>query len=187
MGWKNIKEHYRIGHIVQMDSERLLIGSGYISDIIVVAPDGTIVKRYDRQSGDLARYQTEIESDPKTFAELLSAPDVFEKSIPVYTYSGADILEKQCEEPGWPNVTHDGELMYENTHSTNRDEIVWRAKRNASSAVSWRRRSLQELEEKLLQAREELAACERELARLDAEHPHISVDDDYEPEDEGDE
>jgi len=40
MGWKNLKEHFRIGHIVQCRDGVILIGSGYVSDLIKVSLDG---------------------------------------------------------------------------------------------------------------------------------------------------
>ena len=42
MGWKNVKEHYRIGHSVHVTEKGICIGSSYIPDIIIIAPDGTI-------------------------------------------------------------------------------------------------------------------------------------------------
>lgn len=54
MGWKTVKEYYGIKHIVQVRESKeygeepmILIGSPYISDIIVIRPsDGKILKRY---------------------------------------------------------------------------------------------------------------------------------------------
>jgi len=36
MGWKNIKEHYRINHYVQVTEQGICIGSPYIHNIIVI-------------------------------------------------------------------------------------------------------------------------------------------------------
>ncbi len=116
MGWKTVKNHYRIGHQVQMRGGQFLIGSPYISDIIVITPEGKFVKRYDRSGNeDLARYQEEIDADVPKFVELLAAPDVFDVSIPCWTFEGDQIIEKACEAMEWPNCTHDGQMIYENT------------------------------------------------------------------------
>lgn len=134
MGWKSVKEHYKIQHIVHIKRGNLCIGSGYINNIIEVTPAGEFVERYDRASNkELARYQQEIAQDLALFARLMSQQDHFMRSITVYTYDDSNIIEKQCEETGWPNVTHDGELMYENTFSTDRNVIVETALRNAKA------------------------------------------------------
>lgn len=42
MGWKNIKDHYRIGHIVAIYGEKgICIGSQYVHDLLMVGSDGT--------------------------------------------------------------------------------------------------------------------------------------------------
>jgi len=45
MGWKNVKEHYRIGHSVQVTEQGVCIGSPYVHNLIVVGLDGRFVKR----------------------------------------------------------------------------------------------------------------------------------------------
>ena len=108
---------------MQVTPAGICIGSGYIHDIIVISADrGEIVKRYEPRRGwssneNLVRYQAEMDADPLKLAELVAAEDVFERSIPVFTYEGGAIVEKQCEELGWPNVTHDGSMQFENTFS----------------------------------------------------------------------
>lgn len=38
MGWKNVKEHYQIGHIVCVTSKGLCIGSPYVRYCVANAP-----------------------------------------------------------------------------------------------------------------------------------------------------
>jgi len=172
MGWKNVKEHYGIGYIVHITPKGLAIGSGYISDILVIDFEGNIIKRYDRSSSeDLSRYQAEMEADPNKLRELIQAPDEFTAAIPVYTYEGANILEKFCEELGYPNVTHDGELMYNNQHFAERAQAVERAKANARAGVTTFKQSIATLEEQMTKYRELLAMEEAALAKLNADYP----------------
>lgn len=116
MGWKNIKEHYKIEHIVSFyPSKGICIGSQYIHDIMIISPEGKVLKRGDgRLNDDIARYQKEIDADPAKLVELATTPDKFDKSLPVYTYEDDKVVERFCEEYGWPNITHDGEIMYDN-------------------------------------------------------------------------
>lgn len=155
MGWKNVKEHYHIGHFVQVTDKGICIGSGYVHDLIVISRDGEIVKQSEicRGSEDLERYVKELKSDPEKLKRLIAEPDTFTASITVYTYEGGEILEKQCEVLGWPNVTHDGQMMYENTYWTDRAKAVSRAMANA---LSW----VDAMKERVVRKREELAEAE---------------------------
>lgn len=174
MGWKNLKNHYRISHIVQITEQGICIGSGYIHDLIVIGLDGDIKKRYgDRLSSnaDLARYQQEMDADPATLRALVQSPDTFSTGIHVYTYDGGAILEKQCETPLYPNVTHDGCLMYENTFSTDKDEVVEWAKRNCDAAIRCVNESIQRLEHELAAARTELTQHQANRSQLEGEYP----------------
>ena len=175
MGWKAVKDHYRIGHLVHVTSKGICIGSPYISDLIVIA-NGELVKRYDERSNeDLRRYMAEMDADLHKLRELALQPDVFERHVPVYTYDGATIIEKACEEPGWPNVTHDGDLMYENMYSTDREYIISQAKRNAIAGVSSYTRLVQRAREELAGLEADLAEQERFVAELEQQFPGVAV------------
>ncbi len=180
MGWKNVKEHYRIKHLIRVSDGSICIGSPYIHDIIKISLDGKLTKR-DRASvnADLDRYQREFEADPETLKRLIEAPDTFQRSIPVFTYQGGQILEKFCEELGWPNVTHDGLEMYENTFSEDKNQVVAWAKRNADIGIRSQIRNIQELELKIENYRGRLATELANRERLEADYPDVVA----EPED----
>jgi len=174
MGWKNIKEHFRISHIVQVMEGKVLIGSAYISEIITIKDDGTCKWTSSigpGSNGNLARYFKEMSADPAKVRELIEAPDAFAKSITVYTYDGGVILEKKCEEPGWPNITHDGLIQYENTFSVDKAKVIQWAIENARCGVSLTENRIQEIEADLQQRREYLAARRDELAKLLHDYP----------------
>lgn len=168
MGWKNVKNHYRIEHFVHLRNGNLCIGSPYIPDIIVVQPDGTLLKVERSASADLQRYQNDIKADPATFQQLMQEPDQFDASITVYTYADGQILTQQCEEPGWPNVTHDGQLMYENTHFTDRAMCIEKAIRDYDAGISLTRRDITDSEARLQSLRGDLATFEDYVAALKA-------------------
>jgi hypothetical protein len=172
MGWKNLKEHYRIEHLVQVSPEGICIGSPYIHNIIVVGLDGVIKKR-DRSSSneDLSRYMREMDADLDRLRQLVQAPDKFGDSTTVFTYDGGEILEKLCETPGWPNVTHDGALMYENTYSSDKGKVVEWAKRNADGEMKFAREHVVEAELNLAKCRARLTVAESDRAKLEAAFP----------------
>jgi hypothetical protein len=157
MGWKNVREHYGIGHIVKVVDGHVHIGSGYVGSLVTVTPEGRAeVHRTFSDSRDLVRYREQINGDPALFRELMARPDVFAASIPVYTWNDGRIVEKACEEFGWPNVTHDGEIMYENRFFLDRKEAVAHAIRDARAAV-------EEYERIVAEKRDDLARCEAML------------------------
>jgi hypothetical protein len=175
MAWKNIKDHYRIGHIVKAGDNCIKIGSPYVSDILTILPDGSLKWGLlgPSDNDDLARYHAEMSADPAKLRELYHAPDTFSISLPVYTYQGAEIIEKQCEAYDWPNVTHDGHIQYENTYSRHKDEVIGWAKHNAALGMKMFRRHIRETTQRLKEQEIQLAKEELILASLDRDHPHI--------------
>lgn len=174
MSWKNVKDHYRIGHQVQIREGRICIGSPYIHDIIRVSLDGVVTwgNLGASSNGDLARYYAEMTADPAKLRELIAAPDTFTASIPVYTYDGGTIIEKQCEVFGWPNCTHDGMMMYENTFSADKAKVIAAAKRSAALGVKAWLDNIKEAEARLAKCRAHLAEEEAALAKLNADYPN---------------
>lgn len=169
MGWKAIKDHYRIVHQVQVTKKGICIGSPYIHDIMIVSMDGELVKDDGSSvNADLNRYRAEMRADPAKLRELAATVDTFAKSVTVYTYDDARIIEKSCEEPGWPNVTHDGEMMYENTFSTDRAKVVEWAKKDCLSLIS-------HLREAVDRQRDELAQWEGRLSKALADAKTLGV------------
>lgn len=166
MGWKAIKEHYAIEHLVQVTSNGICIGSGYVHNLITITATGDLAlsKIVRRGDGQLGRYIDDMEADLGQLRALIKKPDTFERSIPVYTYEGADIIECACEELDWPNVTHDGRMMYENTFSADRAQVVeWAIAdaragiENWSQIVDERQKDLEQAQAFLRQRHDNLA------------------------------
>lgn len=175
MGFKAIKEHYRIGHSVHVTSEGICIGSPYVSNLIVIGFDGVVKKREDgRLNEDLARYMREFDADPAKLKELAARTDTFTTSLPVYTWEDGKIIEAKCETYGWPNTTHEGRIMYENRFSKSKDEAVKAAKEDAACSVKWRREAVERAEKELAEQKAELARCEAHVAQLNADYPSIN-------------
>lgn len=172
MSWKNVKEHYRIGHIVQITEKGICVGSAYIHDLIIIGMDGAIIKGNDgRANEDLGRYMKEFGADPQKLSELIKAPDTFQKSLPVYTYDGANIVEKSCEEYGWPNVTHDGCIMHDNMFSKDKAKIVKAAKKDAQCGIDWRTRRILEMVKNMAELKADMDVCASNLEKLQTDFP----------------
>ena len=185
MGWKAIKEHYRINHHVQVTDEGICIGYSRkfnrAHNLIVIELgvgvmnfncgrlDGENLTRFaDRE---LRRYEAEMRADPVRVGELVAANDVFQKSITVYTYKDAQIIEKKCEKLGWPNNTHDGQTMSDNAFSTNRAQVVAWAIGSAQTYFNWLVK-LEKIERAKLEGTGKLVEIWKEnLAALNKELP----------------
>ncbi len=176
MGWKLLKEHYKIEYLVQVTEKGICIGSEYIHDLIIIGLDGTIIKANDvMASKDLLRYMTEMKSDTEKLRELVQAQDTFESSITVYTYKGGKVIEKKCEKLGWPNLTHDGFMMYENTFSADKNEVVALAKENAIAKIESYERMIGERKDELTRFEEKLQNAKNDLAQLDKLNAPLAV------------
>lgn len=87
--------------------------------------------------------------------------------ITVYTFDRGKIIEKQCDELGWPNATHDGEIMYDNTHSMDRDQVVQWAKDDLRSAIKFAKDQLGRLRAEITKTEISLAESETALSELE--------------------
>ena len=171
MGWKNVKTHYRIEHTVRVQDGCIVIGNGYEPESLKVDAQGTLVGRYSGRTASLLRYQAEMDDDPQQLQALVQAPDQFEAAIAVYTWVDGEIVERKCEEIGWPNITHDGDLMYNNVYSTDPAEVVEWARANAIARVDSYRTHLAEAEARLAEWRQRLAEAEIALQTLETTYP----------------
>ena len=169
MGWKSVKEYYDIKHIVQMCEGLLCIGSPYVHNLIIVDAEGNLKwgTLGPSHNDDLARYYDDMSADKAKLVELLNQPDSFKKSIYVYTYRDGQVLEKQCEELGWPNCTHDGLMMYDNSFSKRQGEIVKWAKHNLEIGIGFWKERIEAAVKELAEKKERLKADEEELKQLE--------------------
>jgi len=170
MGWKNVKEHYKIEHIVCVENGIINIGSPYVKDLIVIKPTGDVSwGHWDSDDQYLKRYYSELCSDKQKLIDLINSPDVFERSIRVFYFADGEIKTDFCETLGWPNVTHSGKLMYEGTFSTDYDTIVEKVKVDLGNEINY-------WEGRIIEARKEIAgfqsymdSCLKYLEALDAD------------------
>jgi len=139
MGWKTFKEKFKIDHIVQITGDKLCIGSPYINDLSSIEiSSGKIIPKNDTFSNFLSESYPEIESaTDKERLSAINAKDVFDKKITVYTYDNNKIVKKYAEALGYPNITHDGELMHDNTFFLKREESVEHALDEINCELKW--------------------------------------------------
>lgn len=176
MGWKKLKEAFGITHNIEVTKEGVCIGSGYVPDLAVVNPETGEVHESPTFGGFLRQHYPALEvATPEEVLKVIQEPDEFSAHIPVFTYEGGTILEKLCETPGWPNTTRDGCLMYENTYSVSKEQVVRWAKHNAALAVKFSKDDIDHREKSLIEARARLVEYENQLGKLEADYPSIAV------------
>lgn len=102
---------------------------------------------------------------------IIKTQDKFEQSIPVYSFKNGRIIESFCEMLGFPNTTHDGQIMYENTHHTNKEDAIEYARKNLASRIENLNDSLTEMENQLTIKKNKMMDAEKLLAELNALYP----------------
>jgi len=168
MGWKNVKEHYGIDELVHVYDDKVSVGSDRLLNIITIESDMVPTRRYSHGE-PFDGWTRAMLADLGTLRRLIETPDTFARSIPVYTFDyDGNIIEKQCEALGWPNVTHDGCLMYDNHFFPDRAEAVAGARRELRAAVNCAWTTVLAAEIELAEDRELLARYEAVLAKLEA-------------------
>lgn len=176
MGWKSLRDHYEITHLLQVTGSGIVIGSPCIPDILTIDTNTGEVRVDSIQPGFLTDNYPSLEAaSPNEILICLAEKDQFEQSIPVFTYEGADIRDLFCEKPGYPNLTHDGFLMYENMFSTDRDTVVKWALDSAIGEVDRAKRDVSNCRTQLANAEARLAQHERVLAKLSSANAAITT------------
>lgn len=165
MGWKNVKESFNIPDsiIVHVRDGNLILGVPFVPEYYSITPDG-IVKLLlsDRLTSKFDSIIADIQANPDKFINAFSTPDTFNSNNSTWTYQGSQIIECQCEVTGFPNVTHDGQLMFENTHFLSFEEAH-------EKAVKVNQARITNLEERKQIIQSELLVLENELTKLQSE------------------
>lgn len=174
MGWKTFKKHFEIEHLVTVHDETIYIGSPYVSDLVRVNMKTGVCTENSTFSNFLdENYPKLKQASPEEVIKTILKKDKFNDSLKVYTYKDGLIVEKLCEERGYPNVTHDGYLMYENTFSDTREGAAKMMLRDAVAGVRLLSSTISSLEKDIREASEELKLCENAISNAYNEFPHL--------------
>lgn len=177
MGWKTFKERYNIEHIVQIEPDKgICIGSQYCYDLAWVnIKNGVIVENSTFPGFVKKHYQALWDAQPADVLKAIKAKDEFARSITVYKWDGGNIIECFCEKVGWPNITHDGEIMYDNRFSTNKAKVVAWAKRDAIFGIKAQTEHIENYKEKIKERQKFLDEDSANLGSLNLKYPEIEA------------
>ena len=141
MGIKALKREFKIGHIVQRLPGKIVIGSPYVSELIAIHSEGIVSKSRSVQSGkdEIGQiYDALIGCDKAKLLKILNDPEIPIDPKPVYTEATRGrVIKVYCEEYGWPNLTTEGVLMYDNIHFKRRSEALKDSKEDRVCGIKW--------------------------------------------------
>lgn len=161
MGWKTFKEHFNISHTVHVTEEGLCIGSPYINSLVVISIETGAIKKDGCVSSFLNEYYPEIKkSSPAKRLRYFRVEDIFNDVLSVFTYSKDKIIEKKAEKMGWPNVTTEGQIMYDNTFFKTKKEAIREATSDNEATLKWRQDKLIKLKSEILEVEKEIHRCD---------------------------
>lgn len=172
MGWKAIKERYGIRHILAWhEGEGWCVGSAYVHALLTIDVEARTITcgSLVREGEELYALRSRMLADGDAFWSMWGEPDVFAASLPVFTTRDGELIETRCEEHGWPNLTHDGWLMYDNTFFTDPMEALAEGKRGAASSIASYEERLAQWEEEGAKLRARLADARGRWSELDHE------------------
>jgi hypothetical protein len=170
MGWKNVKEYYRLDYLVQVRRDgRITIGTTHYQSMIEIGADSRIISYFNPIDDHVDRCVQEMLADPEKLKELILTPDTFSVSIPVYSCIGSKIIKEFCEKLGYPNVTHEGYLMLDAAYSTDIEELVRRTKKHKA-------REIGDLKKQLGEKKQEMETLKKDLANIRKYLPELLQD-----------
>ena len=140
VGLKRLKKEFNIGHTVLRDGGEICIGSAYVHNLITITGKhikSSSIVNANSELGVLKHQLSEAALTGK-LQEIIDCQDEYTASLPVYSLDRGRVVRQYCEEYGWPNVTHGGELMYDNTCFKTRKEALKFARKEVHACV-WNR------------------------------------------------
>lgn len=171
MGFKAIKDIFKIGHIVHVREDIIYIGSAYVSELAHINMNtGEIV---DKDNFLYRNYIHLLQTPPDKILAIIQEKDDFDQSIPVYRAEGDKIVTHYCEKVGWPNTTHEGILIYENEFFINEKDAFEYQKKDIATYINFLKEEVVGFEEKKQEANTEILIQELMLASLLAKYKDL--------------
>lgn len=87
--------------------------------------------------------------DSGEIKDIIEGKDDIDPKLPVYTVKKGKLVKSYTDEYGWPNITEDGELMYDNTYFKTRIEAIEYGIREYESGAEMSKRRIEQIEEDL--------------------------------------
>lgn len=174
MGWKSLVEHYKLNSLhVKVDGGNFVASTGVYE--VIFDRNANVIKNDVYQGSfagankrrlDLVGFCIAVDGDKETFKRLFSKEDSFSKSIDVYTFSNGSVVKKQCEQFKPLELTHDGDVIFENTHFLSHKDAVDCLINNLKASINAGHNTIEMLESELKNTNELVAKSYADLASL---------------------
>jgi len=100
--------------------------------------------------------------------DIIQGNDTIENPIPVFTVERGNLVEEVTDTFGYPNITHAGNMMYDNTHFKTKEEAIRYGISEETYGLKWAREKVEELDNKKLEAEARCITHEKKISELEA-------------------
>lgn len=100
--------------------------------------------------------------------EIITGQDQLDNPLPVYTVTDGKLIETLTDEYGWPNVTIDGQQMYDNNYFKTKVEAIQYGIDDTNAGLKF-------LEENLARHRDDIQKLLNRQEKEDADLTHLTV------------
>ena len=145
MSIKSLKHRFRIEHIVHRCGGKICIGSAYCPKLITIDETNmNVEKSRIVTEGELLDIYNKLKEAEKqnTLRQTVESPNTYSTTYTVFYDNNGKIETTKCEKIGFPNVTLDGELMYDNSHFQTRKKALQYAQQTAKAGLRMDTRTL---------------------------------------------
>jgi len=165
---------------VHNNKECICIGSPLCPDLINVNKESLRIKYTldtwnagkqsveGRANGELLFIWNRVEEliENKEILEIINGDDEIENPLPVFSYEEGEIKESFTDKYGYPNITHSGYIMYNNTHFKTRMEAIEYGISDEEAYVRLRERDLIDYRKKITKLESGMAESKSNLDTL---------------------
>lgn len=162
---------------VHWSDGKVCIASSLCHDIISYNPETKVLRyaldafgkgRESIRSEELELIWDKMEKviSDGTINEIINGNDEIENPIPVFEAHYGEVFEELTDKIGWPNVTHTGKIMYNNTHFATREEAVRVSIKEAECAINNRLEMVEEYKSKLEKALKQIDDYRKKINSL---------------------
>ena len=101
---------------------------------------------------------------------IIENDDPIEGMFPVYSHHEGKIIKRYVDDYGWPNVAHDGTLIYDNTFFCTESEAIEYGIKDLGYCIKSCNEHIAEQEEKIQQIKTLRDECAVWITKLNEEH-----------------
>jgi hypothetical protein len=163
-------------YTIQQDREKICIGGAYCNDLISVNMETLKIKTASHTDGGRAGLRndelvmiwdklTELIKNGE-IKDIIEGKDEIENPLTVYTVQNGELKECITDEYGWPNVTDDGFLMYENQYFRTKEAAIQRGIDNLECQIISSKGLIDEYADKLKKYKDLIKESEKRMREL---------------------